>query len=433
MQSVIKVENLSKEYNLGVIGHGTLYRDLQSWWAKIRGLEDPNSIIGHEALNSKERFLALNNINIEIKEGEVLGIIGPNGAGKSTFLKILSRITTPSRGKIKIKGKVSSLLEVGTGFHYELTGRENIFLNGAINGMSNKEVSSKLDEIVDFAGVNTYLDTPVKRYSSGMFVRLGFAVAAFLNPDIFIVDEVLAVGDADFQNKAINKMEDISKSSGRTVLFVSHNMDSIRRFVQKLLLENGKVKKVGETNDVISSYLNNLDYKISNSGHINFEINDNKKFQVLSYCLIDNANNITGILKRKNNFKINVEYLVKEKVEDLLVDITISTYGQANGVSHDTAVLQWSEQHNNKYEFKNENVVKDVGKYSADINIPGNFLNAGKYSLSVNLALAGNLYEKNENVIFELFDSDATASLKTGKTAGLLSMKLDWKEKKINE
>ena len=434
MQSVIKVENLSKEYNLGVIGHGTLYRDLQSWWAKIRGLEDPNSIIGHEALSGKDRFLALNNINIDIKEGEVLGIIGPNGAGKSTLLKILSRITTPSKGKIKIKGKVSSLLEVGTGFHYELTGRENIFLNGAINGMSKKEVTSKLDEIVDFAGVNTYLDTPVKRYSSGMFVRLGFAVAAFLNPDIFIVDEVLAVGDADFQNKAINKMEDISKSSGRTVLFVSHNMDSIRRFCSKtLLLENGKVKKVGETNEVISSYLNDLDYKISNSGQINFETNGNKKFQVLSYCLIDKANKKTGILKRKDNFKINIEYLVKEKVEDLVVDITISTYGQSNGVSHDTAVLQWSEQHNNNYKFKDERVVKDIGKYSAEINIPGNFLNEGKYSLSVNLALAGNWYEKNENIIFELFDSDSTARLKTGKTAGLLSMKLDWEEKKINE
>ena len=237
MSTVIKIENLYKEYRLGVIGHGTLYRDLQSWWAKARGKPDPNSLLGvadpHEG---KDRILALNDINLEVKDGEVLGIIGANGAGKSTLLKILSQVTAPTSGTIKYKGRVSSLLEVGTGFHTELTGRENIYLNGAINGMNKKEVSRKLDEIVHFAGVEQFLDTPVKRYSSGMFVRLGFAVAAHLDPDILVVDEVLAVGDASFRKKAIGKMQDVSKEEGRTVLFVSHNMESIKKLCARSIL-----------------------------------------------------------------------------------------------------------------------------------------------------------------------------------------------------
>ena len=201
MSEILRIENMYKEYRLGIIGHGTLYRDLQSFWAKLLNKEDPNSLLGTNSHNVKGKFLALQNINLVVKRGEVLGIIGANGAGKSTLLKIISRITTPSKGIIKAKGKISSLLEVGTGFHPELTGRENIYLNGAINGMNKKEVSKKLDEIVDFAGVEAFLDTPVKRYSSGMHVRLGFAVAAHLEPDILVVDEVLAVGDVAFQKK----------------------------------------------------------------------------------------------------------------------------------------------------------------------------------------------------------------------------------------
>ena len=258
MSTVIKIENLYKEYRLGVIGHGTLYRDLQSWWAKARGKPDPNSLLGMVNPNQgKNRILALKDINLDIENGEVLGIIGPNGAGKSTLLKILSKVTAPTRGTIKYKGRVSSLLEVGTGFHTELTGRENIYLNGAINGMNKKEVMKKLDEIVDFAGVEQFLDTPVKRYSSGMFVRLGFAVAAHLDPDILVVDEVLAVGDASFQKKAIGKMQDVSKDEGRTVLFVSHNMESIKNLcTRSILLKKGQVINNGPTKTVINSYLN---------------------------------------------------------------------------------------------------------------------------------------------------------------------------------
>ena len=255
--TAIKVENLYKEYKLGVISHGTLYRDMQSWWAKVRGKEDPNSLIsshhGQEA--EKDSFLALNDISFEIKEGDRVGIIGKNGAGKSTLLKILSRITSPSRGNITIRGRVGSLLEVGTGFHAELTGRENIFLNGSILGMNRHEISRKLDEIVDFAGIEKHLDTPVKRYSSGMMVRLGFAVAAHLDTDILIADEVLAVGDAEFQKKALDKMGDLSTGEGRTVLFVSHNMGMVKKLCDtSILLSKGEIITTGRTSDVIDTY-----------------------------------------------------------------------------------------------------------------------------------------------------------------------------------
>jgi lipopolysaccharide transport system ATP-binding protein len=257
MSTVIKIENLYKEYRLGVIGHGTLYRDLQSWWAKLKGKEDPNTLIGGSNYNrnKKDQLLALDDINLEIKAGEALGIIGSNGAGKSTFLKILSRVTAPTKGRIKIRGSIASLLEVGTGFHPELTGRENIYLNGAINAMNKNEVSRKLDEIVDFAGVEQFLDTPVKRYSTGMHVRLGFAVAAHLEPDVLVVDEVLAVGDASFQKKAIGKIQDMISGEGRTVLFVSHNLDSIQRLCPRtILMHHGIIKMDGLTAEVIESY-----------------------------------------------------------------------------------------------------------------------------------------------------------------------------------
>ena len=257
-ETAIKVENLYKEYKLGVISHGTLYRDMQSWWAKVRGKEDPNSLISSHHGQDAERdsFLALNDVSFEVKAGDRLGIIGKNGAGKSTLLKILSHITSPSKGTITIQGKVGSLLEVGTGFHAELTGRENIYLNGSILGMNRNEISSKLDEIVDFAGIEKHLDTPVKRYSSGMMVRLGFAVAAHLDTDILIADEVLAVGDAEFQKKALDKMGDLSTGEGRTVLFVSHNMGAVKKLCNcGIILEKGKMVFNGTITDAIEKYI----------------------------------------------------------------------------------------------------------------------------------------------------------------------------------
>ena len=257
---ILKAENISKQYRLGQVGTGTLTHDLNRWWHEIRGKENPYLKIGDSndraTKGTSEYVWALQDINFEVERGEVLGIIGKNGAGKSTLLKILSKVTAPTTGSIKSRGRIASLLEVGTGFNGEMTGRENIFLNGAILGMTKKEITSKLDEIIDFSGCARYIDTPVKRYSSGMTVRLAFAVAAFLEPEILVIDEVLAAGDAEFQKKAIGKMKDISKGEGRTVLFVSHNMAAVKSLCTRgIVLENGKVVFEGGIDDAISTYL----------------------------------------------------------------------------------------------------------------------------------------------------------------------------------
>ena len=259
-RKVIEFDNVGKQYVLGTIGTGTLSQDLNRWWARIRGKEDPFLKIGEVNDRTKKgesNFVwALKDINFSVDEGDVVGIIGKNGAGKSTLLKILSRVTSPTVGTIKVKGRIASLLEVGTGFHPEMTGRENIYMNGTIMGMTKTEIDRKLDEIVDFAGVEKYLDTPVKRYSSGMMVRLGFAIAAHLEPEILVVDEVLAVGDAEFQRKAIGKMQDVSKGEGRTVLFVSHNMAAVRSLCKKgVVLKNGSVDFIGGINESVDRYL----------------------------------------------------------------------------------------------------------------------------------------------------------------------------------
>ena len=260
MSVAIKVENLSKAYQLGEIGTGTLSRDLERYWAKIRGKEDPFLKIGEtndRTVKGKSDIVwSLKDINFEIEQGDAVGIIGRNGAGKSTLLKILSRVTSPTTGNIKVKGRVASLLEVGTGFHPELSGRENIFLNGAILGMRKAEIKKHFDAIVDFSGVERYIDTPVKRYSSGMYVRLAFAVAAHLESEILVVDEVLAVGDAEFQKKCLGKMNDVSKGEGKTVLFVSHNMQAIKQLCQSsIILKNGTLNSVGLTEKIIENYL----------------------------------------------------------------------------------------------------------------------------------------------------------------------------------
>ena len=265
MSRVIKIENVSKQYRLGSIGTNTLRGDLQRWWHQVRGLPDPTLIIGQEnslskssskSKNQDEYVWALKDINFEVQQGEVLGIIGKNGAGKSTLLKLLSRVTAPTTGNIKVKGRIASLLEVGTGFHPELTGRENIYLNGAILGMTQTEIRNKFDEIVEFAGVAKYIDTPVKRYSSGMYVRLAFAVAAHLEPEILIVDEVLAVGDAEFQKKAIGKIKNVSRNEGRTVLFVSHNMSAVKSLCSRgIILKNGISVFEGDIEVCVGKYL----------------------------------------------------------------------------------------------------------------------------------------------------------------------------------
>jgi len=320
LSTVIKVENISKQYRLGLTGTGSIAHDLNRSWHRLRGKEDPYLKIGEANDRSKkgssEYVWALRDINFEVKRGEVLGIIGRNGAGKSTLLKILSRTTSPTTGEIKIKGRVASLLEVGTGFHPELTGRENISLNGAIMGMTKHEIKSKFDEIVDFAGVERYVDTPVKRYSSGMYVRLAFAVAAHLEPEILIVDEVLAVGDSEFQKKALGKMKDVSGKEGRTVLFVSHNMAAIQNLCQKIIfLENGLVKDIGDTDKIIQSYLNakitnnhSLSSVIKRSGNGQLKFTDGR-------LIINDCNRESNVVETFKDVRVELQFEVIKNLQ----------------------------------------------------------------------------------------------------------------------
>lgn len=328
MSTVISVENVSKQYRLGSINHRLLYRDVQSWWARIRGQEDPNSIVSAVgSTNKDETFWALRDISFQVRQGEVLGIIGRNGAGKSTLLKILSRVTAPTTGLVRMKGRITSLLEVGTGFHPELTGRENIFLNGAILGMSRQEIKNKFDEIVSFAEVEKFLDTPVKRYSSGMYVRLAFSVAAHLEPDILIVDEVLAVGDQQFQKKCLGKMKTVGRS-GRTVLFVSHNMQTTQNLCNRcILLNKGQLMHDGDTFEVIGHYLSSIRdnpekvdlvtnaQRREGSGRIRF-----------TEVIVTNTNNVAQTqFLMGNTIRINFEYKVYGPMRGIKIFVAFRT------------------------------------------------------------------------------------------------------------
>lgn len=257
-ETMIEIDNITKTYRLGTIGGGTLKGDIQSFWARLRHKDDPNLRIGEKAYKKNEKFTALDGVSFDVKKGETIGLIGRNGAGKSTLLKLLSRVTAPTEGEIRIKGKISSMLEVGTGFHPELTGRENVYLNGAILGMSRKEVDERIEDIIEFSECRQFIDTPVKRYSSGMFVKLAFSVAAHLNSDIMLMDEVLAVGDMAFQKKCIEKMVSVAKDEGKTIIYVSHNMQTIRQLCSRcVVLDKGKVIFNGDVEDAINVYLKN--------------------------------------------------------------------------------------------------------------------------------------------------------------------------------
>lgn len=313
MNTIIKIENLSKQYRLGQVSTGALSHDLNRAFHKIIGKGDPYKKIGEEndrtTKGSSEYVWALKDVNFKVSSGEVIGIIGRNGAGKSTLLKILSKTTTPTTGSIKIKGRIASLLEVGTGFHPELSGRDNIFLNGAILGMTKSEIKSKFDEIVDFAGVERYIDTPVKRYSSGMYVRLAFGVAAHLEPEILIVDEVLAVGDAEFQKKALGKMKDVSSNSGRTVLFVSHNMAAIRTLTDRCIyMKNGKVAADGETEKIIDQYSLESVNDIGQFDYNKFK-NENKSVQFYNISFLNSNEEPINVPAAGSNIKIKFEII----------------------------------------------------------------------------------------------------------------------------
>lgn len=346
MSVILKAENISKQYRLGLVGTGTISHDLNRWWASIRGKEDPYLKVG--AVNDRSTkadsayVWALKNINFEVQQGEVLGIIGKNGAGKSTLLKILSRVTIPTTGEIKTKGRIASLLEVGTGFHPELTGRENIFLNGAILGMTKAEIKSKEEEIIEFSGCERYVDTPVKRYSSGMRVRLAFAVAAFLEPDILVIDEVLAVGDAEFQKKAIGKMQDISKGDGRTVLFVSHNMAAVKSLcTSAIVLEHGTTVFEGETEDAVDFYLANKLKK----RHVYEDFNKktgickveflNAKYEIIDKALVGQEVRLKVYYRNLNQRKISLSLAFYDEYEQFLFgcrsDVINMTYSNKEG------------------------------------------------------------------------------------------------------
>ncbi len=320
----IKVENLYKQYKLGMVNTGTISHDLNRWWHKVRGKEDPYqkvTVTNDRTQKSTHDYVwALNDINFDVNVGEVLGIIGKNGAGKSTLLKILSKVTGPTKGNIKINGRIASLLEVGTGFHPELSGLENIYLNGAILGMTKKEISRKLDEIVSFSGVDKYIDTPVKRYSSGMYVRLAFAVAAHLEPEILIIDEVLAVGDAEFQKKCLGKMKDVAQQ-GRTVLFVSHNMVAVQQLCTKgLFLKNGGLAYFGDIDKTLPHYFD-YDNASAKSDIANLEekARSNGIAKIIKKAWIENLNNqrVSRVLMGEG-FKICFEFEADFVMENAL-------------------------------------------------------------------------------------------------------------------
>jgi lipopolysaccharide transport system ATP-binding protein len=321
---VIEARDLGKIYRLGEFGTGTISHDLNRWFHKVRGMEDPLLKIGSNndrtSGGTQDAVWALQHINFTLYEGDVCGIIGPNGAGKSTLLKILSRITKPSTGEVIVTGRMASLLEVGTGFHPEMTGRENIFMNGAIMGMTRKEIKSKLDDIVEFSGVQRYIDTPVKRYSSGMKVRLGFAVAAHLEPEILVVDEVLAVGDAEFQKKCLGKMQEVSTQQGRTVLFVSHNMSVVSALCQKgILLKQGQMAAIGSIQECIERYFEQVDFSTVHY----FRYNPEVEACVLEVALCNANGEPVNMVPFGTGWQIKIKIKVNSALRNLVVSVGI--------------------------------------------------------------------------------------------------------------
>lgn len=411
---ILKAENISKQYRLGQVGTGTLSHDLNRWWHQVRGKEDPYLKIGdtndRSTKGSSDYVWALQDINFEVERGEVLGIIGKNGAGKSTLLKILSKVTAPTTGSIKSRGRIASLLEVGTGFNGEMTGRENIFLNGAILGMTKKEIASKIDEIIEFSGCERYIDTPVKRYSSGMTVRLAFAVAAFLEPEILVIDEVLAVGDAEFQKKAIGKMQDISKEGGRTVLFVSHNMAAVKSLCTRgIVMENGKVKYDGDIDEALRVYNSDSNVSVSN---VNWSVENapgNSNAKITSVKFDTNGD----FFYIENDIEVEIEYV--NFIDNHSINVSISIFD-------DKEVYVLSSPNLKR-------IPLGKGKYKSICSIPPNFLNKGKYFCTV--LLVGNnleiITQLDKIVAIELDEEGLRREGYFGYWGGVVRPYLEWK------
>lgn len=362
----VKIDHVSKEYRLGTIGGGTLRGDLQSWWARIRGQEDPNSVIGSDA-NARigERFKALDDVSFQVRKGEAVGIIGHNGAGKSTLLKLLSRVTAPTEGMIAYNGRIASMLEVGTGFHPELTGRENVYMNGAILGMTKTEIDRKFDQIVEFAEMEKFIDTPVKRYSSGMYVKLAFSVAAHLDSEIMVMDEVLAVGDMKFQQKCLGRMGDAANSEGRTVLYVSHNMNTIRKLCKRcVVLDHGKIIFDGDTEEAISIYMeNSAEMSLVN------ECMQDRLYSDMDYLI--HMDRITFLNKTeypvystKEHVVLKIDYTAKRAEKNLAFRIILQTFDKIRVALATTKA----------------NIAVDEGHNSTVLELPIEWLAPGKYS-----------------------------------------------------
>ncbi|MCL6294662.1 ABC transporter ATP-binding protein [Jejuia spongiicola] len=401
---ILKAKNISKQYRLGVVGTGTISHDLNRWWSKLRGKEDPYLKVGESndrSVKGESQYVwALQDINFEVKKGDVLGIIGKNGAGKSTLLKILSKVTGPTTGEIKTKGRIASLLEVGTGFHPEMTGRENIYLNGAILGMTKKEIASKINEIIEFSGCKRYIDTPVKRYSSGMTVRLAFAVAAHLEPEILVIDEVLAVGDAEFQKKAIGKMQSISQSDGRTVLFVSHNMAAVKSLCSNaIVLEHGKVVYRGSSENAVDYYLNESAFSNENSGVVSFE-NKEQQTQITRVETLKSDNSGASNFLMGEPIKIKISVINKTKLNRVKASIIITS---ANGIK--IFALRSNEMTNEMFSANDD--------FTFIVSINSLKLMPNNYFLTIALAASDNTIEILEQCIsFAVVENDV---YKTGR------------------
>ena len=383
----IKIENISKQYRLGELGTGTISHDLNRWWHKIRGKDDPYKSItetNDRTISGESNYVwALENINFSVKQGEVIGIIGKNGAGKSTLLKVLSKVTGPTKGRITINGRIGALLEVGTGMHEELTGKENIFLNGAILGMTKKEIKSKFDQIVEFSGIAKYIDTPFKRYSSGMRVRLGFAVAAFLEPEILIVDEVLAVGDADFQKRAIGEMQEVSKGEGRTVLFVSHNMGSIKSLCSRsILLEKGKIVFDGDTDECVSKYLNNSKLELGTKLSSIKNRNGNGKLRFSDFSFLNEEDKPISEVICGEYLKINLNFEIYDKMDLKKLIFAINIKDKYENIISSFI----NDEMGVNIEIPNKNILELI--------IPNLTLRGGQYSIRL-LAMYGDTQQEN--------------------------------------
>jgi lipopolysaccharide transport system ATP-binding protein len=378
MEPIIEISNIYKEYQLGIIGRDTFYRDFQSFIAKLFKREDPNTLLNSNiSKNISNKFLALKDINLKIYKGDVIGIIGRNGAGKSTLLKILSRITSPSKGSIKFRGRMASLLEVGTGFHGELTGRENIYLNGAINGMKVHEVDKEIDNIIKFSGILVeHIDTPVKRYSSGMIVKLGFSVAAHLNYDILVCDEVLAVGDQEFQNKAINKVKEINSDAKKTVIFVSHNMDSILKICNKVAIMNeGRIEFQGKADDMVMKYLNSKNlYKNYFEKIWNENIApQSNSIKLLSISTKNYENKLTKEFDLSEKIYVEIKYKVLKDNSSFCTNLFFSKNNQTIFQTFDDTISsEWSTPE-----------IKKIGVYKQVCEVPENIFDCGEIDINI--------------------------------------------------